>query len=58
VERWGNIDKPAGTAIFLASNASGFVNGHILPVDGPITSNLEGFAVQPPQGGCHARQLR
>ena len=28
--RWGEIDELAGAAIFLASEASSFVNGHIL----------------------------
>ena len=32
--RWGEIHDLMGTAIFLASRASQFVNGHILSVDG------------------------
>lgn len=32
--RWGEADDLAGTAVFLASNASNYVNGHVLVVDG------------------------
>lgn len=32
--RWGEADDLAGTAVFLASNASNYVNGHLLVVDG------------------------
>jgi gluconate 5-dehydrogenase len=38
--RWGTVDELIGAAIFLASDASSFVNGHILYVDGGITSVL------------------
>jgi gluconate 5-dehydrogenase len=38
--RWGDVEELAGAAIFLASDASSFVNGHILYVDGGITSSL------------------
>jgi 2-deoxy-D-gluconate 3-dehydrogenase len=33
-ERWGTPDDLKGTAVFLASHASDYVNGHILLVDG------------------------
>ena len=42
--RWGKPEDLAGPAVFLASNASDFVNGHILYVDGGI---LEYIGKQP-----------
>ena len=38
--RWGHVEELTGAAIFLASGASSFINGHILYVDGGITSVL------------------
>jgi gluconate 5-dehydrogenase len=38
--RWGNPEDLAGPAIFLASPASDFVNGHILYVDGGILAYI------------------
>jgi gluconate 5-dehydrogenase len=38
--RWGEVEELAGAAVFLAADASSFVNGHILYVDGGITSSL------------------
>lgn len=32
--RWGNPEELIGAAVFLASKASDFVNGHLLFVDG------------------------
>ena len=38
--RWGTTDDLVGPAIFLASDASNFVNGHILYVDGGILAYI------------------
>lgn len=38
--RWGQIEELIGACVFLASDASSFVNGHILYVDGGITASL------------------
>jgi len=38
--RWGNPEDLIGAAIFLASSASDFVNGHILYVDGGLLASL------------------
>lgn len=39
--RWGEVDADlGGVAVFLASDAARFVNGHILYVDGGITATL------------------
>jgi gluconate 5-dehydrogenase len=38
--KWGDPDDLAGAAIFLASGASNFVNGHILYVDGGILATI------------------
>ncbi len=38
--RWGDVEELVGAAIFLASDASSFVNGHILYVDGGISACL------------------
>lgn len=38
--RWGNVEELIGAAVFLASDASSFVNGHTLYVDGGITVSL------------------
>lgn len=39
-ERWGTPDDLAGPAVFLASPASDFVNGHVLYVDGGILAYI------------------
>lgn len=39
-ERWGNPEDLAGPAVFLASDASNFVNGHVLYVDGGILAYI------------------
>lgn len=38
--RWGTTDDLMGPAVFLASEASDFVNGHILYVDGGILAYI------------------
>ncbi len=38
--RWGNPEDLAGVTVFLASNASNFVNGQIIYVDGGILATL------------------
>jgi len=38
--RWGNVDELVGAAVFLASDASSFVNGQTVYVDGGITASL------------------
>lgn len=38
--RWGNVEELQGAAVFLASDAASFVNGHTLYVDGGITASL------------------
>ncbi len=39
-ERWGDPDDLVGPAVFLASDASNFVNGHVLYVDGGILAYI------------------
>ena len=39
-ERWGTPEDLKGPAVFLASSASDFVNGHILYVDGGILAYI------------------
>jgi gluconate 5-dehydrogenase len=38
--RWGDVEELVGAAVFLVSDASSFVNGHVLYVDGGITASL------------------
>jgi gluconate 5-dehydrogenase len=38
--RWGSVDDLKGPAVFLASPASDFVNGHVLYVDGGILAYI------------------
>ena len=38
--RWGDVAELGGAAIFLASDAASFVNGHILYVDGAFMATM------------------
>lgn len=38
--RWGDVEDLAPAAVFLASDALRFVNGHILYVDGGVTASV------------------
>jgi gluconate 5-dehydrogenase len=38
--RWGNVEELVGACVFLASDAASFVTGHVLYVDGGVTSQL------------------
>ena len=38
--RWGNVEELVAAAVFLAGPGSSFVNGHMLYVDGGITTSL------------------
>jgi gluconate 5-dehydrogenase len=38
--RWGEVHELAGAAVFLASDAASFINGHVLYVDGGVTTQL------------------
>ena len=34
LHRWGEASDVAGAAVFLASDASAYVTGHTIPIDG------------------------
>ncbi len=40
LNRWGDVEELVGAAVYLASDASSFVTGHILYVDGGVTAAL------------------
>jgi gluconate 5-dehydrogenase len=37
MKRWGRADELAGTAVFLSSEASSYVTGHVLVADGGMS---------------------
>ena len=53
--RWGTPEDLMGPAVFLASDASDFVNGHILYVDGGILAYI---GKQPKWSPHHRKMLR
>lgn len=38
--RWGDVEELVGAAVFLSSDASSFVNGQVLHVDGGMTASV------------------
>jgi gluconate 5-dehydrogenase len=38
--RWGELDELKGVAVFLASDAASYINGHVVYVDGGLVSAL------------------
>lgn len=39
--RWGDAEEVAGPVVFLASDASRFITGHVIPVDGGASSIIQ-----------------
>ena len=48
--RWGNVEELAPAVVFLASDGAGYVNGHILYVDGGLSPPASD---QPPHEHLH-----
>jgi gluconate 5-dehydrogenase len=40
VRRWGNPDEIGAAAVFLASDESAYINGHVLTMDGGFSISM------------------
>ena len=40
--RWGRMEDLQGLAVFLASDASAYISGAVIPVDGGFMGKVEG----------------
>lgn len=40
LQRWGEPREIVGAAVFLASDAATYVNGHVLTVDGGLSASF------------------
>jgi gluconate 5-dehydrogenase len=38
--RWGSVEELAPAVVFLASDGAGYVNGHILVIDGGLSASV------------------
>jgi gluconate 5-dehydrogenase len=38
--RWGDVEELVGAAVFLAGDASSFINGQVIHIDGGITASI------------------
>ena len=39
-QRWARPEEVANAAVFLASDAASYINGHVLTVDAGLSTNL------------------
>jgi gluconate 5-dehydrogenase len=40
LKRWGEPAEIAGAAVFLASPAASYINGHVLTIDGGLSTSF------------------